>query len=78
MLKIPTKIPTDQYSTNMITPTARGLEELYVKNLRCFIFQTGRQTGRQTETLILIPMFKIYVFSYSRRTDREINPVWAG
>ncbi len=38
------------------------------------------------DTLILIPTFKIYVFSYSRQTDRqdrrtdngEINPVWAG
>jgi hypothetical protein len=37
------------------------------------------------DTLILVPMFKIYVFPYSRlmdeRTDglmdREINPVWA-
>ncbi len=38
------------------------------------------------DTLILIPLFKIYVFLYSRQTDKltdrltdgEINPVWAG
>jgi hypothetical protein len=47
----------------------------------------GMDNGQKnpTDTLILIPTFKIYVFSYSRRTDRqtdgwidrEINPVWA-
>jgi hypothetical protein len=33
------------------------------------------------DTLILIPMEKFYMFSYSRRTDKwndaDINPVWA-
>jgi hypothetical protein len=52
------------------TPAARGLEELYVQNLHCFVFQTDGQTDRQTETLILIPTFKIYVFLYSVQTDK--------
>jgi hypothetical protein len=34
------------------------------------------------DTLVLIPTFKIYMFLYSRQTDRqtdgEINLVWAG
>ncbi len=32
------------------------------------------------DTLVLIPTFKIYVFSYSRQTDRQTEkfiPVWA-
>jgi hypothetical protein len=61
-----------------ITRTAHGLEELYIQNLHCFIFQTDGQTDRQRETLILIPTFKIYMFLYSRQTGREINTVWAG
>ncbi len=64
-------------------PTARELEELYVQNQCCFVFQTDGWTDRQMEMLILIPTFKIYMFSYYRWTNRRTdgqrhNPVWAG
>ncbi len=72
------------------TPAAHELEELYIQNLRCFVFQTDGQTNRQMEMLILIPMIKIYVFLYSRltdertdrqtdkQTDRDIHPLRVG
>jgi hypothetical protein len=57
---------------NRLHPLRMGWRN-YVQNLRCFVFQTDGQTDRQMEMLILIPTFKIYVFSFSGRTDKRTN-----
>jgi hypothetical protein len=46
------------------TPAVHGLEELYVQNVRCVVFQTDRQTDRQTKTLILILRSKSRFFVF--------------
>ncbi len=61
------------YNTQDFTPAARGLEELYVQNLHCFVFKTDRQTDGDTTFNSYVENLHFFVFQTDGRMDRQTD-----